>query len=101
MDSLDTRCKDIPSLKDIIVNFEVYNEEEENPDDDLTKKKMRDYGWTVTTTKLPRKVWISNDEYGDEVEFDNEEDWIEHIEEMERREADQEFLREYTYWGNV
>jgi hypothetical protein len=32
---------------------------------------MRDRGWTVEVTKLPKKVWISDD---GRVKFDNEED---------------------------
>lgn len=68
LDFLDTHFKNIPSLKEIIINFEVHPEQD--PSDDLTKK-MHDCGWTVKVTKLPKKKWISLD---DRVEFDNEED---------------------------
>ena len=69
LDLLDTRFKSIPSLKEIIVNFKVYPEQD--PSDDLTKK-VHDYGWTVSVTKLPKKTRVSLD---GRVEFDNEEDW--------------------------
>ncbi|KAF2270179.1 hypothetical protein CC78DRAFT_194405 [Lojkania enalia] len=70
IDLLDTHFRAIASLKEININFEVYPGED--LDNDITKK-LRDYGWAVTTTKLPKKIWISND---DRVEFDNEEDCI-------------------------
>ena len=67
---LNMLFKAIPSLKEIVVNVQVYGEEDLG--DDL--KKMRDCGWTVEVTKLeiPKKVWIC-DEAG--LEFDNEEDY--------------------------
>ena len=68
LDLLDTHFKNIPSLKEIVINFEMYLEQD--PSDDLTKK-MHDYEWTVKVTKLLKKKWISLD---DRVEFDNEED---------------------------
>ena len=68
LDLLDTHFKNILSLKEIVINFEVYPEQD--PSDDLTKK-MYDYGWTVKVTKLPKKIWYSQDE---RVEFDNGED---------------------------
>lgn len=65
---LDTHFKNVPSLREIVINFEVYPEQD--PGDNLTKK-MYDYGWTVKVTELPKRIWISLD---DRVEFDNEED---------------------------
>ena len=50
LDWLDTYFKNIPSLKEIVINFEVYPEQD--PSDDLTKK-MHDYGWTIKVTKVP------------------------------------------------
>jgi len=107
LDLLDTRFKSIPSLKEIIVNFKVYPEQD--PSDDLTKK-MHDNGWTVSVTKLPKKKWISMD---DRVEFDNEEDCQAYdneqflIDERERqREEKEQWLEEYyrrrrdPYWKN-
>jgi hypothetical protein len=49
---LDARFKAIPSLKEIIVDFQMYAAE------DLSDYwiKMHDRGWTVEVTKLPKKV---------------------------------------------
>jgi hypothetical protein len=106
LDLLDTRFKAIPSLKEIIVNFQVYGEE------DLSdhRKKMRDCGWTVEVTKFPKKVWISDN---DRVEFDNEEDCNAYNVEMllfdlqrEQEEEDERWREEYyrrrrdPYWKN-
>lgn len=68
LDLLSTHFMNIPSLKEIVINFEVYPEQD--PSDDLTKK-MHNYGWSVKITKLPKKKWISGD---DRAVFDNEED---------------------------
>ena len=64
---LNTHFKDIPSLKEIVINFEVYPEQE--PSGDLTK--IHDCGWTIEVTKLPKKTWISDD---GRVEFDTYEE---------------------------
>lgn len=66
-DPRGTRFKAIPSLKETIVNSKVYAAED--PSD--YRIKIRDRGWTVKVIKLPKKVWISND---DRVEFDKGED---------------------------
>ncbi|MCJ1421456.1 hypothetical protein MMC32_007820 [Xylographa parallela] len=89
---LDTRLKSIPPLKDLIINFQVYPEED--PSDDLTKK-IHDYGWTVKVTKLPKKIWIS---YDDRVEFDNEEDCDAYDNEQFRREQEEEEEKENESW---
>ncbi len=89
---LDTRLRSIPPLKEIIVNFKVYPEGD--PSDDLTKK-IHDYGWTVKVTKLPKKVWISND---DRVEFDNEEDCNAYDNEQFREEQEREEEKEKELW---
>ena len=107
LDLLDTHFKNIPSLKEIVICFELYPEQD--PSDDLTKK-MHDYGWTIKVTKLPKKKWISLD---DRVEFDNEEDCQAYdneqflIDERERqREEEEQWLEEYhrrrrdPYWKN-
>ena len=108
MDLLDASFKAVPSLKEIIVNYEMYPDEyfEEALEDDLTKM-MRDYGWTVTATKLlPRQVWISSD---DQFEFDDFDDWIEYDNELDRKEREKEkafWREEYSrrrddpYWKN-
>jgi hypothetical protein len=99
-------CQAHPSLKEIIVNFQVYAAE------DLSdyQIKMRDRGWTVEVTKLPKKVWISDD---DRVEFDNEEDCNAYNHEQlllewqrEQEEEDKQWTEEYyrrrhdPYWKN-
>ena len=61
---LNTHLKNIHSLKEIVINFEVYPEQDLSGD--LTK--MHDYGWIIKVTKLPKRTWISEDE---RVEFDN------------------------------
>ena len=104
---LDTHFKNVPSLKEIVINFEVYPEQD--PSDDLTKK-MHDYGWTVKVTELPKKTWISLD---DRVEFDNEEDCQAYDNEQfligerqRQREEEEQWLEEYhrrrrdPYWKN-
>jgi hypothetical protein len=106
-DLLDTHFRTIASLKEININFEVYPGED--LDDDLTKK-LRDYGWAVTTTKLPKKIWISNN---DRIEFDNEEDCIAYDNEQslldlkrEKEEEEELWREEYyrrrrdPYWKN-
>ncbi|MCJ1257758.1 hypothetical protein MMC24_005584 [Lignoscripta atroalba] len=62
LDLLNTRFKTISPLKEIIVNFQVYGGEDLSDE----MKKVRDCGWTVEITKLPKKVWTSID---DRVEF--------------------------------
>jgi hypothetical protein len=91
LDLLDARFKAIQSLKEVIVNFQVYSEE------DLSdgRMKMRDRGWTIEITKLPPKRWISED---DMVEFDNEEDCDAYDEECRRREWQREQEREDEQW---
>lgn len=66
LDLLNTQFKTISSLKEIIVNFQVYGSEDLS---DLMKK-MRDRTWTVEVTKFTPKVWISENELA---EFDNKE----------------------------
>lgn len=107
LDLLNTHFKSISSLKEIVISFEVYPEQ--NPSDDL-RKKMYDYGWSVKITKLHKKKWISGD---DRVEFDNEEDCRAYddeqflIDERKReREEEEQWLEEYhrrrsdPYWKN-
>lgn len=103
---LDTCFKAIPSLKTIIVNFQAYAAEDVSD----YRIKMRDRGWTVEITKLPKKVWISDD---DRVEFRNEEDCNAYNVEMllfdlqrEEEEEGKRWTEEYyrrrrdRYWKN-
>lgn len=96
LDLLDTHFKNILSLKEIVVNFEVYPEQD--PSDDLTKK-MHDCGWTVKVTELPEKKWISWD---GRFAFDNEEDCQAYDNEQllvnerkEQQEEEEQWLEEY------
>ena len=110
LDLLDTRFKAIPSLKEIIVNFQVYAAEDPDDYPGDYPIKMRDRGWTVEVTKLPKKVWISDD---DRVEFDNKEDCdvYNHKQllfelQREQEEEDKQWTEEYyrrrrdPYWKN-
>ena len=65
---LDTHFKNIPSLREIVINFKVYPEE--GPSDDLTTK-IHNYGWTIKVTEIPKRTYIFADE---QVQFDNYED---------------------------
>ena len=104
MDLLDIRFKAISSLREITINFEICPEQD--PEDDLPKK-MDDCGWAVSTTKLPKQVWIC-DEHG--IEFDNEEDYNTYMNDVFlRREEEEEqklWREEYyrrrhdPYWKN-
>jgi hypothetical protein len=58
-------------------------------------KKMRECGWTVQITKLPKKVWISDD---DRVEFDNEEDCNAYNREQLRLDWQREQEQEDEWW---
>ena len=89
---LDIRFKNIPSLEEIVVNFEVYSKRDSS--DDLTKA-INGYGWTVKVTELPKKVWTSND---DRVEFDNEEDCDAYNNVQFRREVEEEKKKENELW---
>lgn len=91
LDLLDMRFKAILSLKKVIVNFQVYSEDDLSDD----QIKMRDRGWTVEITKLPKKKWISVD---DRVEFDNEEECKAYDEEWHRHEWQREQEQEDRLW---
>ncbi|KAI4859703.1 hypothetical protein F4820DRAFT_462268 [Hypoxylon rubiginosum] len=91
-DLLNTRFRTITSLRKVNINFEVYPGED--IDDDVMEK-LRGYGWAVTTTKLPKKTWISCD---DRVEFDNEEDCIAYDNEQFRLDMKREEERVEELW---
>jgi hypothetical protein len=88
---LDARFKAIPSLKEIIVNFQVYSEEDLSDD----RMKMRDRGWTVEVTKLPKKVWVCDE---GRFEFDNEEDYNEYMNEKALDDLRREQEKEDEWW---
>lgn len=95
LDILDKRLKAIHSLEEIIINFE---------------KNTRDLGWVVRVTRLPKRVWISND---GQVEFENEEvcyaydgELLRRHEEMDKKLGNELWLEEHyerrndPYWKN-
>ncbi|KAG4430265.1 hypothetical protein IFR05_014261 [Cadophora sp. M221] len=92
LDLLDTRLKAIPSLKETVVNFQIYDDEDLSDD---RMKKIRDRGWTVGVTNIPKKVWITID---DRVQFDNKEDCEAYDEEWHRREWQREQEQEAEWW---
>ncbi|KAH6684764.1 hypothetical protein B0J14DRAFT_573556 [Halenospora varia] len=92
LDLLDTRFKAIPSLKEIIVNFQIYRDEDLSGD---RMMKIRDRGWTVEVTRLPKQTWISEN---DQFEFDNEEDCNAYNEEWHCREWQREQEQEAEWW---
>jgi hypothetical protein len=80
LDLLNAQLKTISPLKKIVIKAEVFDYDDLS--DDL-EKKMRDCGWIVEVTKLevPKHLW-ADDERG--IEFDNEEDYIEYMNERHR-----------------
>ena len=107
LDLLDTHFKSIPSLQEVIINFEVPFDEDPS---DLLTKKIQDHGWKVKVTRLPKQTWISEDE---RVAFDNEEDcraydWEQLFldQQREERKEREEWVEEYyrrkrdPYWKN-
>ena len=89
LDLLDTRLKSILSLEEIIVNLQVYPQQDSS--DDLTKT-MHGYGWTVKVTELPKKVWISND---DRVKFSSEEECNAYNDEQFRAEEEKDEIESW------
>ena len=55
---LETHFKNVPSLKEFVIHFEVWDPEDLN--DDLTIK-IRDYGWTIKVTEQPG-TWMDENE---------------------------------------
>lgn len=103
LDLLNTQFKSFPSLKEIVINFELFHDEDQA--DDLTKT-IHDYGWSVKVTRIPRGQWYSSD---DRVVFDNEEDYWEYEHELdliEERKERHEWVEKYhrrrsdPYWKN-
>lgn len=82
---LDARFKAISSLKEVIVDVRI--DDDEGLSDDL-RKKMRVCGWTIKVTK-PEESWYSReeDEYAD-YEF-----YLEMEREQERE--DEAWVEEY------
>jgi hypothetical protein len=96
LDLLDARFKAISSLKEVIVDVHIYDDE--GLSDDL-RKKMRDCGWTIKVTKL-EESWYSREED----EYADYESYLEMEREQERE--DEAWVEEYyrrrrdPYWKN-
>jgi hypothetical protein len=96
LELLDARFKAISSLKEVIVNVHVYDDE--GLSDDL-RKKMRDCEWTIKVTKLEESEHdLEEDEYADyeyylEIEREQEREDEAWKEEYYRRRSD-------PYWKN-
>ena len=96
LDLLDARFKAISSLKEVIVDVHIYDDE--GLSDDL-RKKMRDCGWTIKVTKLEESSYSrEEDEYVDyesyvEMEREQEKEDEAWVEEYYRRRRD-------PYWKN-
>lgn len=103
LDILHTQFKSFPSLKEVVINFELFPDEDQG--DDLTKT-MHDYGLSVKVTRIPKQQWYSSNE---RFVFDNEEDYqaYEHeLDLIEERKERLEWMEEYNgrrsdpYWKN-
>jgi len=96
LEMLDARFKAISSLKEVIVNVHVYDDE--GLSDDL-RKKMQDCEWTIKVTKLEESEHdLEEDEYADyeyylEIEREQEREDEAWKEEYYRRRSD-------PYWKN-
>jgi len=88
---LDTRFKAIPSLKETIVNFQVYGEEDLSHD----SMKMRDRGWTIEDIILLKKVWVCDE---GRFELDNEEDYNAYMNEKLLFDLRREQEKEDEWW---
>ncbi|KAI9856730.1 MAG: hypothetical protein M1813_008767 [Trichoglossum hirsutum] len=89
LELLDARFKAILSLKVVIVDAHVYDDEDLS--DDLMKK-MRDCGWTIKVAKLEKLEYVDSEYYLDMEEEEDEED-----EEWE----DEYYRRRYDFhWKN-
>ena len=103
-DAMEAQFRTIPSIRDIVVHFQVYPLDD--PSDDV-KQEIHKYGWIIVVTKLPAKVWVS---INDRVEFDTEGDCNAYNNEQFRAEWEVEeemmWLQEYRrrrndpYWKN-
>ena len=81
LDLLDARFRAISSLKEVIVDVYIYDDN--GLSDDL-RKKMCDYGWTIKVTKLGK---LKKNKYA------NYEDYL-----KMKREEEREAERRDPYW---
>lgn len=101
---LDARLKAFPSLRNIIVSAQVYDDDaingDDDGDDDMWRRKMHNYGWTVNvqTVKCPQPPVVSDEVW----ELDSEEDYHLYAASMSilMEEELQANAWSRTYWGH-
>lgn len=90
LDSIDVALRDVLSRKQITVRIHVYGEDDIR--DSVTR--MRSFGWTVeATTREPVKETWEYDEHG--IEFDNEDDYLDYVNMIEKEREEKEWLEDY------
>lgn len=90
LNSIDVAMGDVLSRKETMVRIQAYSEDD--IDDNVTR--MRSYGWTVelTTREPVKQTW----EYGEHgVEFDNEDDYWDYVDMIEKEREEKEWLEDY------
>ncbi|PON21940.1 hypothetical protein TGAM01_v209196 [Trichoderma gamsii] len=92
----DAGLKDMPSLEKIFVVRGEYDiDEEALASRESLMQKMPSNKWVIELTKVPPRVWISDD---GRVEFDNDEDCSRYNDEMNRMELEREEREEQEQW---
>ncbi|KAL7927172.1 hypothetical protein ACQKWADRAFT_279718 [Trichoderma austrokoningii] len=92
----DSGLKDMPSLEKIsVVRGEYDIDEEALASRESLMQKMPSIKWVIELTKVPPRIWISDD---GRVEFDNEEDCLAYDEEMQSMEQEREERRREEEW---
>ncbi|KAI7786166.1 hypothetical protein LA080_004550 [Diaporthe eres] len=90
LDSIDVATRDVLSGKKIMVRIQVYGEDDIR--DSVTR--MCSFGWTVEVTKQePVKETWEYDEHG--IEFDNEDDYWDYVNMVEKEREEKEWLGDY------
>ena len=80
LDLLNIRIKAILFIKEIIINFQVYNKEDLSNNQE---KKIYDYRQTIKVIKLLKKVQIN---INNQVKFENKDDYKAYNKEQHRHE---------------
>lgn len=102
LDFLNMRFSAILSLKEVVVNVQIYGEEELH---NTAMTKMCEYGWTVHVTKceiLEEEPWLG---YDDD-DYDNDWAYMAYMDYLDQERERQEYLEEYDrrradpYWKN-
>lgn len=90
LDSIDVEIKDFPPRKETMVRIQVYGEDDIR--DSVTR--MCSFGWTVEVTKQePVKETWEYDEHG--IEFDNQDDYWDYVNMVEKEREEKEWLEDY------